>query len=96
MASPIGNKNATGRRPLPGRIWSTALRSAVLERVKNGEKGAKRIRKLAHALLDKAESGDVAALKEFGDRIEGKAPQALTGPDGGAIIHSVEYVIVKP
>lgn len=93
--APFGNKNAANAarnsvsRP---RIWSAALRSAMLER---SEKGGKRIRKLARALLDKAESGDVAALKEFGDRIEGKVPQSVTGPEGGAIIHTIERVIVE-
>lgn len=85
---PIGSKNG---RPRP-RIWSNAIRSAMLKR---GGKGAKRLKTLANALLDKAESGDVAALKELGDRIEGKVPQSVTGPEGGAIIHTIERVIVE-
>ena len=87
--SPLGNKNA-GSRP---RIWSDAIRKAVLRR---GKDKFKRLDKLADALLDECESGDVAALREFGDRIEGRVVQAISGPDGGAIIHTVERVIVEP
>lgn len=42
----------------------------------------------AAALVAKAASGDVAALKEFGDRMDGKVPQAIEhqGEDGGPIV----------
>lgn len=80
--APQGNQNGKGN--VKAKIWSDAIRKAVMER----EKGKpERIIRLAHALLDKAESGDVTALKEFGDRIEGKVPQAteLSGKDGQPI-----------
>ena len=38
-----------------------------------------------------AEAGDLPALKEFGDRFEGKVPQALEGTGEGG---SVKLVIV--
>ena len=40
------------------------------------------------ALVDKAKTGDVAAIREIFDRVEGKAPQALqvTGEGGGALV----------
>lgn len=68
-----GNKNAA-----KGKLWADALRMELAQ-------DKQRIRKLARALLDKAESGDVAALKEIGDRIDGKVPQGIEGPDGGPI-----------
>ena len=83
---PLGSKN---HKPRP-RIWTDALRKALAIR---DEKGKKRIYKLARALLDNAEEGDISALKEFGDRIEGKVPQALIGEDG-PIIRSVERIII--
>ena len=36
-------------------------------------------RAAADKLLDACEAGDLAAIKEFGDRIEGKAAQAIIG-----------------
>ena len=80
--APLGNKNAAGPRD---RAFSDAVRRAAL--AENG----KRLRALAEALLDKAGEGDVAALREAADRIEGKVPQAIEGPgkDGA---HKFELV----
>ena len=73
MGAPKGNNNAA-----KGKLWSDAIRMELA-------KDKQRIRKLARALLDKAESGDVPALKELGDRIEGKVNQPISGPDDGPI-----------
>lgn len=85
--APVGNTNAKD-----GRIWRDAIRRAVLA------DDGKRLRKIAEALLDKAAEGDVAAIRELGDRIDGKAMQAveLGGPGGGPVrIDRIERVIVK-
>ena len=37
---------------------------------------------LANALIDKARQGDVTALKEMADRLDGKVAQAVVGDDG--------------
>lgn len=72
MPAPVGNKNAA-----KGTMWRDALRLELAQ-------DKQRIRKLARALLEKAEAGDIAALKELGDRLDGKAVQAIegTGDDG--------------
>lgn len=62
--APIGNKNASKNK-----IWSDALRKAIVQ----GEN----INLLAQALVDKALAGDISALKELGDRLEGKATQQI-------------------
>ena len=48
-------------------------------------------RNIVQALLKKACSGDVPAIKEIFDRLEGKAPQALelSGKEGGPVDFSV-------
>lgn len=59
----------------------------------NAEKGKalliqmylEQIRPINQALIDKALTGDVSAIKELHDRVYGKAPQPLTGADLGAI-----------
>lgn len=87
MGAPLGNKN--GRKE--NRAWSEEIRKAATQR--------KRLRNLAEALLDKAEAGDVAALKEFGDRFDGKvAQQILGGGDDGEhiVVSRIEEVIVDP
>lgn len=75
MAAPEGNKNAVKNRP-----WADAINRALL-----AEDG-KKLRALADRLIDKAIEGDVTALKEVGDRVDGKPAQQLNiaGHDGGA------------
>ena len=43
------------------------------------------IRPINEALLKKAREGDMQAIKELHDRVYGRAPQPLTGLDGGPI-----------
>lgn len=64
--APEGNKNAVKNRP-----WAEAINRALL-----AEDG-KKLRAIAEKIIDKALEGDVAALKEIGDRMDGKAAQAL-------------------
>ena len=69
--------------------WRDAIRMALYETDKVDR--IKKIRKLARVLVQKAEQGDVAALKEIGDRIDGKPAQSIeaSGPNGGAIVINV-------
>jgi|APGre2960657404_1045060.scaffolds.fasta_scaffold00239_20 hypothetical protein len=74
-----GKKGISG--PKPGsanaarpRIWSDAVRRAVLQ--------GKKLDKLAERLIAAAEGGDMQALKEIGDRIEGKVTQTVAGENG--------------
>jgi hypothetical protein len=64
-----GNANS-GRRE---RHFLTAL----LMELKSAGSDMPRLRNIARALIDKAEEGDMAAIKEFADRIDGKVPQGL-------------------
>lgn len=59
-----GNQNAA--RP---RIWSEALRKEIVQ--------GDHLPKLAQQLILKALEGDMTAMKELGDRLEGKPTQAI-------------------
>ena len=48
--------------------------------------GEEALRKVARALLTKAAAGDVHAIREVGDRMDGRVPQAVTGDADGAPI----------
>lgn len=72
MAAPAGNQNAK-----KGKLWSDALRKALV-----AEDG-KKLRKLADKLVALAMKGNVMAIKEIGDRMDGKPAQAIVGADGG-------------
>lgn len=57
------------------------------------------MRAAAEKLLDLAVAGDVQALKELGDRLDGKPAQTVQGPgEDGAhkVIAQIEQVIVDP
>lgn len=79
--APEGNKNATKNRP-----WAEAVNRALL-----AEDG-KKLRELADKLIDKALEGDVTALKEIGDRVDGRPAQQLqlAGHDGEALVVKIE------
>jgi hypothetical protein len=61
----------------------------------NGKK-IKRLRLVARKLVDQAIAGDISAIREINDRIDGKVAQAITGEDGGPIEHSIEVSFVSP
>lgn len=69
-------------------MWRDAIRRAVLA------DDGKRLRAIAEALLDKAASGDVPAIKELGDRIDGKPDQMIgVGQDPNAAPMTVKHVV---
>lgn len=69
MGAPLNNKNSTKDK----RVWGKVVRKLAVQ------EDYKRIHNVAEALFRKAEDGDIAAIKELGDRIDGKAEQTITG-----------------
>lgn len=70
----------------PDKLWHHAIMRAVNR--PNGQilpSTAPKLEFLADRLVEKGLDGDVQAMREVGDRLDGKAPQAITGPDGGAM-----------
>lgn len=87
--APIGNNNAS----IANREWANAIRRAVARREKTGKRGS--LNDLADVLIDKVLDGDSAAIKEFGDRHDGKPAQVIqgSGPDGEIPVSmTVKYV----
>lgn len=81
-----GKPGRSGTNKGKDKPWSDAIRRAMHRTLEDGK--TKRLDALANKLLDRALDGDVAALKEFGDRIDGKPSQQLehTGEAGGPIL----------
>lgn len=65
--APKGNNNSNK----DNRLWRNTIQRAI----KQGDPD--RLRRIAEKLLDKAEEGDLGALKELGDRIDGKTTQQV-------------------
>lgn len=72
--APVGNKNAA-----KGRLWADAIKRAVARKY-NGDLNHG-LDKLAEKLVEAVSNGDLPAIKEFGDRMDGKPAQAIVGDD---------------
>lgn len=75
MGAPTGNNNSNKEN----RAWGKVVRKLAVQ------EGAKRMHKVAEALFRKAEDGDISAIKELGDRIDGKSQQEITGSSDAPI-----------
>lgn len=69
--APLGNQNAK-----KGKLWADALRRAIRESI-DGEDFDAKLAVLAKSLVTTAKNGDLQALKEIGDRLDGKPSQTL-------------------
>lgn len=85
MGAPVGNLNAA-----KGKRWYEALDRAIKQ-----DDGV-RLRAAAEKLLDLAATGEQWAVKELGDRLDGKPKQQIeaSGPEGGPIESSLTVSFV--
>lgn len=75
-------------------MWTAAIERALEKR---GVSRAEALDALAEKLLKKCDEGELAAIKELGDRLEGKPAQTIQGPDGGPVqVERIERQIVDP
>lgn len=74
--APQGNQNAARAK-----VWRAAITRALERRSKSRTDGVQEIDALAERLLTLVAAGDLGALKEFGDRMDGKPAQAIIGGD---------------
>ena len=87
--APLGNQNAA-----KGRAWRDAINRALAKRSRVDAKEA--LDDLAEKFLAKCDEGEMQGFRELGDRLDGKAPQAITGPEGASLeIRVIERVIVR-
>lgn len=94
MAAPAGNQNAARAK-----VWRAAIERALERRSQSRTDGIKEIDALADKLLSLVAAGDLPALKEFGDRIDGKPAQAVVGDNDADPINlyqRIERAIVRP
>lgn len=78
MGAPVGNQFATNAR-----VWKAAIDRALSIRGKGDRMAA--LDALAEKLLEKCDEGEMTALRELGDRMDGKPAQAITGADEGPV-----------
>jgi hypothetical protein len=81
MAAPKGNVNALKNKP-----FAEAINRAIAQDDGN------RLRAIAEALLTKAADGDIGAIKEFADRVDGKVMQQVEATHTGNVILTLSNV----
>jgi hypothetical protein len=88
VGAPVGNTNSSKNN----RIWANTIRKLAVQ------EDYKRIHAIAEKLFESAQEGDLGAIKEIGDRLDGKsvATQELTGPDGSDLPSGIGILFVKP
>jgi hypothetical protein len=88
VGAPVGNTNSNKNN----RIWANTIRKLAVQ------EDYRRIHAIAEKLYEKAIEGDLGAIKEVGDRLDGKAVaiQELTGADGKDLPSGIGIVFVKP
>lgn len=89
------------RGPKSDKLWADAVRLAVLrdsEEFDEDGKIRKRISVIADNLVKAAAAGDIQAIKEVGDRLDGRPKQAVEhgGPDGDDIPVSISIGFRSP
>ena len=74
-------------RPPGSQNKDKPFREALRKQIAEMSGDPKRLERIATKLLMTAEEGDISAIKEVADRLDGKVAQSLehTGADGGPI-----------
>jgi len=88
----VGGQPGNTNSSKSNRIWANTIRKLAIQ------EDYKRIHAIAEKLFEKAAEGDLGAMKEVGDRLDGKAvaTQELTGPDGSNLPSGIGILFVKP
>ena len=88
VGAPFGNTNSNKNN----RIWANTIRKLAIQ------EDYKRIHAIAEKLFEKAQEGDLGAMKEVGDRLDGKAVATteITGVDGSDLPISIGIRFVEP
>jgi hypothetical protein len=79
LAAAPGNQYAA-----KAKLWKAAIERALDARASRLE-GRLALDALAERLLEKCDEGDMAALKELGDRLDGKAHQTVDANVSGSL-----------
>lgn len=82
-------------RPPKEKSFANMLNIAIKEATSDGS--TTKLRAVAEALVNAAMAGDIHAIKEVADRLDGKVPQGVVGDDQYdpvRMVHEVRRVIV--
>ena len=74
------------------------FRDALRMEIADAGEDHKALRRVARALLKAAEAGKIDAIREVGDRMDGRVPQAVVGDDGSEPItlRTIVTGVIRP
>jgi hypothetical protein len=88
-----GNANSGPKKEKP-------FRDALMMAIADAGEDRRALRVIASKLIAKAQEGDIQAIKEIADRMDGKVPQAVVGGDEDdnpmKVINEVIYRVIDP
>jgi hypothetical protein len=97
MAFEPGNNLNPSGRPVSQKSFAAMLKLAINEA--GQQPGTTRLRDVADALVNHAIYGNINAIKEIADRLDGKVPQGIAGdpenPFTVALTGQIELVAVS-
>ena len=94
MTNPRKAAITKGRKP--DKLMRDALILALNREAEDGEgRPTKRLHVIAGKLVEKACAGDIAAIKEICDRVDGKPTQPANEDDAPPIVTRIERIIVR-
>ena len=73
MAAPLGNQNAR-----KAKLWRDSIIRELDRRTAEGESQESAIDAMARKLIDLCIEGDLEAIKELGNRLDGRPAQSVT------------------
>ena len=86
--------NPAGKAPSQ-KSFAAMLKLAIHEAGR--EPGTNKLRDVADALVSKAIDGDIQAIKEIADRLDGKVPQGIGGdPENPLMVAVTKIALVAP
>lgn len=88
MAAAIGNQYAARDK-----VWRRAIERALSERSLVEQRDA--LDSLADKLLAQCDKGDLVALKELGDRLDGKPSQVIAGDPEAPLTGTLKVELVN-